>query len=95
MFPVPWYILLLDMHGSTCVLCNLIIFFNSTVFSKMQSRMAKHAFSTFFFAKKRTASTSKKDKIVTTHKLPCVSSLSFFVHGINENVTLAILIAWS
>ena len=44
-----------------------LLFFNSPVFSQLQSRMAKHAFSILFFAKKRTASGSKIDKIVTVH----------------------------
>ena len=39
---------------------------------------------------------SKKDKIVTIHKIfdaPCL--LLFFMHSVNKNVILAKLIAWS
>ena len=28
-FPVPWYILLYDLHRNTCVLCDLIIFYDT------------------------------------------------------------------
>ena len=45
---------------------------------------------TFFFAKMRTASTSKKDKIVTNHKIFTSLQVSFivFLHGVNENLIL-------
>ena len=45
---------------------------------------------TFFFAKMRTTATSKKDKIVTNHKIFTSLQVSFiiFLHGVNENLIL-------